>query len=362
MRAKLNSIRIKLILTYLLSAVLAGVCVFFVFMTVSIAFYYNYEDFLNWVNANVVVFLLAVMLVFIMLMSAFFLLLTKKSIKFIEKITQLVEQISEGNLGIQIFDERTDELGNLSKAVNKMSSELERLIAEEKRWEKSKDEMINNISHDLRTPLTSIIGYLQMIIECKQNDNEDYMMQYAHVAYSKCEQLKLLVDQLFEFTNVSSKEYKLDITKIDVAELVRQVVAGLMPILQEKNICCRIDFPDEKVYTSADGTLIARVFDNLISNAVKYSPNGGNIDVILRKEPFGAFVRVTNYGITIPEQNLPYIFDRFYRVDKSRSNSCAGVGLGLAIVKSIVEKHKGEIHVKSYDNKTVFEVRLNTNS
>lgn len=360
MKGKLNTVRIKLILTYLLSSVLAGTCIFIILLAVSIGFYYNYQIFLNWINTHIIILFLTVMLVFILLTSAFFLLLTQKGIKYLEKITRLVEEISKGNLGLQISVERTDELGNLSEAVNRMSSKLKRLIEEEQSWEKAKDDMVSNISHDLRTPLTSILGYLQLIVDYEQKGNEEYMLRYADIAFTKCLELKLLVDQLFEYANVSNKEFKLNKTGIDIAELIRQVVLGIMPVLQEKGLYCRMDFPDEKIYVFADAVLMARVFDNIINNAVKYGLNGQFIDIELRKDSGDAFVRIINYGTTIPQSDLPYIFDKFYRVDKSRSGDGAGAGLGLVIVKSIIEKHNGQIYVDSYDNKTMFEVRLKT--
>ncbi|MDP4093084.1 MAG: HAMP domain-containing sensor histidine kinase [Bacillota bacterium] len=361
MKTRLDTIRIKLILAYLLSAVLAGFCIFLVFIAVSVSFYSNFEMFSNWFDKHIIVLFLITMAVFIVLMSAFFVLLTQKGIKYLEKITQIVEKISKGNLGIQISDERTDELGNLSKTINQMSSELKRLIEKERKWEKEKDDMISNISHDLRTPLTSIIGYLQLIINYEKNGNEVYMAQYANIAYSKSLELKVLIDQLFEYTSISNKEFKLNIIKIDAAELINQVVLGQMPVLQEKSLQCRMHYPDEKVYIYADAVLIARVFDNLITNAVKYGSNSENIDVELSKESNDAVIRITNYGVEIPQSDLPYIFDRFYCVDKSRSSNRAGTGLGLAIVKSIVEKLNGKIYAYSNDNKTVFEVRLNSN-
>ncbi|MHC1723903.1 MAG: sensor histidine kinase [Aminipila sp.] len=292
-------------------------------------------------------------------MSAFFIMFTQKGINYLKQTTQLVDHISKGNLGIQIHNDRNDELGNLSSAINRMSSELKRLSDEEHRWEKAKDDMVSNISHDLRTPLTSIIGYLQLIINC-ENDHMESMIQYANVAYNKSLELKSLVEELFEFANISNQEFKLNKTKLDISELIKQVILGQMPALQEKILNCRSSFPDEKMYVFADAVLIARAFDNLLSNAVRYSTSGENIDVELAKEAGYVLIKITNYGTEIAQGDLPYIFEKFYCVNKSRSGSSAGVGLGLAIVKSIVEKHNGEVFVNSSNNRTTFAVRLKT--
>lgn len=356
MKIKFNTIRIKLILSYLLSALLAGNCIIILFIIISIGFYNNPEILYHWMDTHLLILFLLVIILFIFLMSVFFLIITKKGIQHLKKITTMVEEISKGNLEVQIVEERTDELGYLSKSVNQMSKELKRLNEEKQRWIKEKDDMISNISHDLRTPLTSVLGYLQLINNYKKNGDEESMLQYSDIAYSKCLELKQLVDQLFEYTNISNIDFKLKKIKIDVAELIRQVVLGIMPLLQEKEISCRMNFPEEKIYVYADSVLIARVFENLINNAVKYGSDGKYIDIEIKKEAADACVRITNYGITIPKSDLPYIFDKFYCVDKARSHN--GGGLGLAIVKSIVERHDGEVLVSSNDNKTVFEVRL----
>jgi len=356
--ARLNTIRTKLILSYLFSAAMALTCIFVVFMSVSISFYYNFEIFTNWVNAHILPLGFIVMLVFITLMSVFFSLLTQKSIHHLKKTIQLVDDISKGNLGLQILNDRNDELGNLSMAINRMSCELKRLSDDERRWEKAKDDMVSNISHDLRTPLTSVIGYLQLIINCEESDCTDNMMQYANVAYSKSLELKSLVEQLFEFANINNQEFKLSKTKLDISELIKQVILGQMPVLQEKNLNCRSSFPDEKVYVFADPVLLARVFDNLLSNAVKYGMNGKSIDIELVKEVNWVSIKIANYGTEIAQADLPHIFDKFYCVDKSRSDSSSGTGLGLAIVKSIVEKHNGEVLVNSNNRGTTFVVRL----
>jgi signal transduction histidine kinase len=243
-----------------------------------------------------------------------------------------------------------------------MSAALKSLSEEEKQWEKEKDDMICNISHDLRTPLTSVIGYLQLIINQAKEKQDEQLLSYVNISYSKCMEIKLLTEQLFDYAKITNKEYQPVAKQINLSELVKQVVLGLMPQLNEKKLTCRLNLPDEKVFITADAALMARVFDNLLNNAMKYGADGSFIDIDIRlaEKENKVTVMVTNYGSTILPEDLPYIFNRFYCIDKSRSSENSGTGLGLAIVKSIIERHHGTICVQSENDKTVFEICLST--
>jgi signal transduction histidine kinase len=249
----------------------------------------------------------------------------------------------------------------LAGTINNMAYKLKILIEEERNWEKSKDELINNVSHDLRTPLTSILGYLDLIANDKY-PNEVYLKHYVDIAHEKCLTLKRLIDELFEYSKLNSRELKVNKVSIDLGELLEQVIQGFIPIFKENAMDFKINFDNTKLTIKADPLLIARLFDNLINNAVRYGKKGKCINIELLSEHNEAVVRIVNYGQEIPKEDLAYIFDRFYRVDKSRENKKGGSGLGLAIVKSIIDMHDGSIDVKSDKGITTFEVRLKTNS
>lgn len=297
------------------------------------------------------------MAIFSVLTVVFFLILVKKNVLYLEEITGALQRISEGNLEIHIPVRTSDELGKMANTVNIMAIKLKTAIEEERETEKSKNDLITNISHDIRTPLTSILGYLDLLIRM-QDKNEEKTTLYSNIAYSQCKELKVLIEDLFEFSKLNNPRIKINKTQVSAGELLEQVMLGFIPAFNEAGIEYRLNFQNKKLMVNADTVLLKRVFDNLINNAIKYGSDGKYIDVELFKENSEAVIRIINYGKFIEDIDLTHIFDRFYRVDKSSSTKKDGTGLGLAIVKSIIDLHNGSIGASCKDDKTIFEVRL----
>lgn len=355
MKVNLNSIRSKLILTFFACAIITVAVMFLIFWLLIKAsdykpFAVSFLD--HWIFFAVLLFLFLV----VILISCF-LLLTNRKMQYFEEIHRTLEYISKGNLDINIPVKSSDELSKLASTVNDMTYKLKVLIEEEKLWEKTKNDLISNVSHDLRTPLTSVLGYMELIVEGKY-ENEESLKHYVGIAYSKCKNLKTLVDDLFEYSKLNSTGLKVNKKMISLAELLEQVILGFMPVIKEIEMEYRLSFTNEKINVYGDPVLLARMFDNLVSNAINYGQKGKYLDVDLQHENHEAIVRIINYGNPIPEEDLPLIFERFYKVDKSRSQYNGGSGIGLAIVKSIAEMHLGTVNADSRDNKTIFEVRL----
>ncbi len=361
MKNKIGSIRYKFVVMYLISAFMAAISTFFLFFLFLLANYKNYAKVTTWLNNHMIALLFLLVLIFIISMAMFFIFFTRKEIQYLDEITKTLQDISEDNLEINIPIRTNDEFGDLAMTVNSMSHKLNSLIAEERNWEKSKNELITNVSHDLRTPLTSVLGYLELIANKKYTD-EVHLQHYVDIAYNKCTSLKSLIEELFEYSKLNSRELKINKTKIKLSELLEQVILGFIPVLKEKAMEYRTFFSSDKIVIEADPILMARLFDNLINNSINYGNEGNYIDIELLREGHEAVIKIVNYGEMIKEQDLPYIFERLYRAEKSRSNKIYGSGLGLAIVKSIVDIHNGKITVSSKDNKTIFEVRLEENS
>jgi len=332
--------------------------VLFVFLL--LATFNVYDEIIRWINNHIMVmpliFLLST-LIFIILMSIFFFLLTQNSIRYLNEIMFNLQKISQGQFEICISKRTSDELGELSEIINNMTNKIKVLIEEERSWEKSKGELINNVSHDLRTPLTSILGYIELIKEHKYSDEAD-LQHYSDIVYSKCVDLKKLIDDLFEYSKLSSKELRINKTTINLGGLLEQVIVGFIPVLTEAHMEFRMFFDNIKIAIHADPVLLARLFDNIINNAVSYGKEGRYIDVELTQRVDEAVVRIINYGEIIHEIDLPHIFERFYRSEKSRSRQKGGSGLGLAIVRSIADIHDACVNVTSKEGKTVFEIRL----
>lgn len=287
----------------------------------------------------------------------FFFVFTRKSILYLEEINVGLKRIAKGNLETKIPIKTQDELGELANNINIMAKNLKKSLEDERNAEKTKNELMTSVSHDLRTPLTSIIGYLGLI----SNDNykdEITLRYYVDIAYNKSLTLKRLIDELFEFTKISYGGLKLNFEKIDIVQLIEQLAEEFTPLFDEAGMKCRITLPNEKVLIEGDGQQLVRVFENLLSNAIRYGREGKYVEIKIYDEKGKIIISVNNYGESISEMDLPYIFDRFYKVDKSRSGDGRGTGLGLAIAKNIINLHKGDIVAYSQNGQTEFQVKL----
>lgn len=287
----------------------------------------------------------------------FFFLIAGRYIKYIQEIYGNVEEIEKGRLDVEIPVKSSDELGQLADKINNMAAHLKKSIEDERNTEQAKTDLITSVSHDLRTPLTSILGYLGLITNGRYKD-ETELIYYADVAYRKSVKLKRLIDELFEFTRLSSNGMNLKLSDFDLGEMLEQLAADFYPIFQEAGMECRLSIPQGQNAITADSSMLARVFENLIANAVRYGAEGKYIDIRLQHENGRMAVEIVNYGIPIPQYELPHIFEKFYRVEHSRSQDTGGTGLGLAIAKNIVELHGGSISVSSSMQNTTFKVVL----
>ncbi|WEK53056.1 MAG: ATP-binding protein [Candidatus Cohnella colombiensis] len=252
--------------------------------------------------------------------------------------------------------ERSGELAEVAMSINRMAEQLQRTITDERNAEKSKNDLITGVSHDLRTPLTSILGFLEVIHEDRYRDEVE-LRHYLTIVYDKALTLKKLIDDLFEYTRVNNG-MPLQLTPIDIVGFIHQLAEEFVPQLEGANMICRVHAIDESLIVSVDGDLLVRSFENLISNAIRYGREGRYVDINVHSKSGIAHITVTNYGAPIPERDIPFLFDRFYRSDTSRSKDTGGTGLGLAITKSIIERHDGTITVSSHHEQTQFMVSL----
>lgn len=352
-----SSIRWKIILLFVVSIGAAVISVlllmlFALYLSSNMAIFREFFRFLyRWIGV-----LPLGLLSGIVLFLVYFFILTRKSIRYLEEISNSLEQISKGELDIRIPIETTDELGVLAQNINYMTGKLKESIEEERNAEKTKNELVTSVSHDLRTPLTSILGYLELIVHDRYHD-EIALRYYADIAYGKALRLKNLIDELFEYTRVSYGGMKVNLESLNIVEIMEQLVEDFVPLLQEADMTCRLSPTKKEIFAEVDANLIVRVFENLIMNAIRYGKEGKYLDIELIEDT-DILVRIINYGEPIPSKDLPYLFERFYRVEKSRSEEMGGTGLGLAIVKSIVELHNGKIVAYSDRDRTVFEINL----
>lgn len=297
-------------------------------------------------------------LVGIGIFSFTFLLLQRKSLKYIEKIASAVQNIADGDLTTQIEVEGDDEFSMMAASLNRMGEEIRELMEKERESERTKNELITNVAHDLRTPLTSIIGYLELLSKGIPLGPE-MQQKYIEIVYTKAKRLEKLIEDLFGFTKVG--KISMNVGKVDIVKLLGQLLEEFYPSFADKELTYELVSNVPAQVITADGNLLARLFDNLINNAIKYGAEGKKILVNVIAEEEIVTVAVTNYGFVIPPDELPLIFNKFYRVEQSRSTSTGGTGLGLAIAKNIVDMHGGTISVASDLNGTVFTVKLKVN-
>ena len=293
----------------------------------------------------------------ILLFSVTFMILQEPYIRYISRISEAVQNISEGNLNTVIDVIGDDEFSSMAANLNHMAADIKKLMEKERESERTKNELITNVAHDLRTPLTSIIGYLELLAG-NQQVPADMQHKYIEIAYGKSRRLEKLIEDLFGFTKLNCGKIAMHVGQIDIVKLLGQLVEEAYPNFVEKGLSYDLQSNVPAKIINADGNLLARLFDNLIGNAIKYGADGKRVLVKIHAEGETVTVSVTNYGYVIPTDELPLIFNKFYRVEQSRSSSTGGTGLGLAIAKEIVDMHGGTISVASDLNGTVFTVKL----
>lgn len=296
-------------------------------------------------------------LVGIVIFSVTFMILEEPGIRYLGRISDAVQSISQGNLNTEVDVTGDDEFSAMAANLNKMSSDIRKLMDKEREAERTKNELITNVAHDLRTPLTSIIGYLELLAGNTQIPQE-MQHKYIEIAYSKSRRLEKLIEDLFGFTKLNYGKIAMHIGQIDIVKLLEQLLEEAYPNFEEKNLSYDLQSNVPAKIISADGNLLARLFDNLIGNAIKYGADGKRVLVKIHGEEDTVTVSVTNFGRVIPADELPLLFNKFYRVEQSRSATTGGTGLGLAIAKEIVDMHGGTIRVASDLNGTVFTVKL----
>ncbi|RXT03713.1 cell wall metabolism sensor histidine kinase WalK [Ammoniphilus sp. CFH 90114] len=284
----------------------------------------------------------------------------RSSIKYIEYMEENIRKMADENLGSTMIVKGKDELARLASSINGLSLALKQKIEEEREVERLKNELITNISHDLRSPLTTIIGYLR-ILKDKRYENEKSHDEYVDTAFEKAERLKKLMDDLFAYTKLNHNEVQLHFIDINLKDMMVQFIDEVS-VPGENQIVIKSEFPDGSVPIKADPSQLLRVFENLMSNAFKYSVKPGTIQIKLELQNDFAVIEFGNRGNSIPKEDLPRIFERLYKLDKSRSVEDDSSGLGLAISKSIVELHDGQIWAESTDDYIAFKMKLKLSS
>lgn len=283
--------------------------------------------------------------------------ITKKKMMYIEEISKGIIEISKGKLDYKVKIIGQDELSSLSGYINEMAHDLSVNIEEERKAERTKSELITNVSHDLRTPLTSIKGYLGLIMENKYK-TEDELKNYVDIAFKKSEKLEKLINDLFEYTKLESSHVSLNKSKICLNELLDQLLFEMQPLCDEDGVTLNKTYLTDRAYVNIDGDKTVRVFENLFTNAMRYGKKPCTINLRVYESDDNIVTEVENPCENMSKEQLDRIFERFYRVENSRSEETGGSGLGLAIAKSIVTLQGGNLTASLKDDLIIFTVTL----
>ncbi|WP_374955144.1 sensor histidine kinase [Paenibacillus sp. PCH8] len=297
--------------------------------------------------------------IFILIFTFTFLVSTRKIGRDPVSLEQGLQLISEGNLDYRVSVNRQDELGRVASNINHMTEQLQQLIVKEREMEKSKMDMITGISHDLRTPLTSIIGYIELLRTDSFQDKAEYD-RFVQNTYNKATHLKKLLDDLFEYTRLTSVDTQLNLNKVNLYQLLDQLLFEFEPLAQENGIHIEKEIGDAPIMACVDSDKIARAIDNLLMNALKYSLKPGTIYIRMNIRHEQIRVEVENIGTPLTLEQKDKLFDRFYKVDYSRSSEGiqSGSGLGLSIARNIAELHQGTLTLHHTDNVFTFQLSL----
>jgi len=262
------------------------------------------------------------------------------------EMVQVAEAMRDGKYTQRVRTITDDEVGRLGDTLNRLGSELTGKISELQRLETVRRDFVANVSHEIKTPLTSIKGYVETLLGGAIND-PDNRLRFLEKIERNSERLTNLVQDLLSLAKIEATEDNLKLTAIDWTDVVTSVIARNEDVLHQKNLRVKVDVPSMAARVLGDREAMTQVLDNLLTNAAKYTADGGLITVAVASRGMWTKLEVADTGIGIPAEHLHRIFERFYRVDKARSRELGGTGLGLSIVKHLVSAMGGEVHVES---------------
>ncbi|MBS5950355.1 MAG: HAMP domain-containing histidine kinase [Clostridium sp.] len=276
--------------------------------------------------------------------------------KYIGKLTEGINEFSYGNLDYRIIEKGNDELEFLAKGMNYMAENLKNSIELERNQEKLKSELITNVSHDLRTPLTSIIGYLQLIDNEKTIENDK--KRYTKIALNKSYKLKELIGDLFEYSKLQSNTVDINKSNVNIIEIIEQSIGELYIEAIKRNITFNKKYDYSNITLNIDSMKIGRVFENILSNSIKYGLENSSVLIDINESVEEVIISIENEIEQESLEDVDKIFNRFYRGNESRNSEVSGSGLGLAIAKSIVELHNGDIYAECCENTFKIYVKI----
>lgn len=342
---------IKTAILYILIVIAIAAFLFYVFVQRSINIKLieineqqgqSIKDLLNISSRSIRVSIVSILLITMALMQN----ISRKIVNPIKKITDATKKVASGDFTIELETKRNDEIGELTHNFNKMVKELNSIECLQK-------DFINNVSHEIKTPISSIQGFAKLL-EADDLSKEE-RKEYAEIIKEESDRLLYLSTNILKLAKLENQERIMNKTKVNIAEQIRRTISVLEPKWKEKNIKFNVSLKEQEFLGEKD--LMYQVWMNIIENSIKFSKQDGQIDVKMKTNQDSIIVEIKDYGIGMEEEEAKKIFDRFYQVDKSHTKP--GAGLGMTIAKRIVELSGGKIEVKSKLNEsTTFIVTL----
>ncbi|MBQ4288548.1 MAG: HAMP domain-containing histidine kinase, partial [Clostridia bacterium] len=270
------------------------------------------------------------------LLISFF--VARKISKPLYEMNEAAKELSKGNFDQQIEVTESGEIGQLTETFNSMAAAL-------KKYEDTRQSFIGNVSHELKSPLTSIQGFIQGMVD--GTISKDEQQTYLEIVLAETKRMNTLIMDLLDLVRIESNQMEIKFTKWDANELIRRCLINFINKIEERHIELTVDISEDKTEVYADIDRITQVITNLLDNAVKFCNDNGSIKVWTYKTNGKLNISISNTGRTIPEEDLEYIFDRFFKVDKAHNRKIPGTGIGLSIVKEIINRHDEKIWVNS---------------
>ena len=305
---------------------------------------------LHWIQDNQVVCVVLLFLAGILLLGIFYWI---RLLNYFQKVMDAMEQIPAGESQIHL----PKDLIEVEYYMNRIIGDIRRNEQLAREAEQRKNDLVVYLAHDLKTPLTSVIGYLTLLAEERQISPE-LQEKYLSISLEKAERLEELINEFFEITRFNLTHLELEKTSVSLKMMLEQIVYEFQPMLAEKQLTCELVVEPADMKFLCDSDKMQRVFDNLLRNAVFYSEEKSVIHIKAKRQNEKIRIQVENTGTEIPKEKLERIFEQFFRVDSARSSRGGGAGLGLAIAKEIVELHQGKIWAESQQGKTCFFIEL----
>lgn len=302
-------------------------------------FFRDYED-LIWLVAIVIVFF-----VFLLFFLNWF-------TRYFNAINEGIDALLDDDAIISL----PEEMLAIERKLNTVKQTLQKRAFEVQLAEQRKNDLVMYLAHDIRTPLTSVIGYLSLIEEAPDMPTEQ-KAKYVHITLDKAYRLEKMINEFFEITRYNLQHIKIEKEKIDLYYMLVQLTDELTPILSENGNTTTLK-ADENLTAYGDPSTLARVFNNILKNAAAYSHPNTDIIITAVEQNDEIVITFQNQGQTIPQEKLSAIFEKFYRLDEARTSNTGGAGIGLVIAKEIITLHGGSIKAQSENNTVIFTVTL----